>query len=114
MMATDRKAQASPAGGVYVSPREFARLSGLSLATIHRYVKCGKLPCCQPGGRRARLLIPIDALQGLALQSPSTERAPAAQVSPMATAPIRNELPGPTRLAGPVPRWMRSAPRPAG
>ncbi len=41
-----------------VSPQEFVVLSGLSIATVRRYIAGGRLPCIQPGGRRCRVLIP--------------------------------------------------------
>ncbi len=46
----------------FVSPKEFSELSGLSMATIHRYIKNGKLPSRQPAGPRGRILIPAEAL----------------------------------------------------
>ena len=41
----------------YLSPHEFSGLSGLSLATVRRYLKRGRLPYRQPAGRRGRILI---------------------------------------------------------
>src|SRR5690348_3372943 len=46
----------------FLSPKEFSELSGLSLATIHRYIKNGKLPYRQPAGPRGRILIPAEVL----------------------------------------------------
>ncbi len=45
----------------FLSPAEFAQFSGLSLPTIHRYRKSGRLPFIQPGGFRCRILIPKNA-----------------------------------------------------
>ena len=42
----------------YLTPEEFAHLSGLSLSTVRRYLADGRLPKVQPGGPRCRVLIP--------------------------------------------------------
>jgi hypothetical protein len=85
----------------YLSPHEFSRLSGLSLATVHRYLKTGKLPFCQPAGRRGRILIPADAL---AAAGPATlpDEATAGSADPASPSPTH-------RLSGPRPRWARQA-----
>jgi len=85
----------------YLSVEEFARYSGLSLATVRRYLKSGKLPYRQPAGPRSRVLIPLDALDIAAPpeQIPST---------PPATAPAPDQHPPDSgRLAGPRPQWTR-------
>lgn len=46
----------------YVSPEEFAALTGLSIATVRRRIKASQLPVIQPGGKRTRVLIRVDAL----------------------------------------------------
>src|SRR5205807_717631 len=84
-------------GQRFLSPEEFGRVSGLSLATVHRYIKSGKLPYLQPAGRRGRILIPADDL---------TLALPLSAVSPNPTATAA--LPTP-RPAGPAPRWTRKA-----
>ena len=84
----------------YVSPQEFARLSGLSLATIHRYLKRGKLQFRQPGGKRARLLIPRTALEHFEHSFPVK---PAAEQSPAPTPDAETS----SRLPGPRPKWSR-------
>ena len=70
-MASESKGNAAcetePA--VYLSPLAFSRLSGLSLATIRRYLKSGKLRFFQPGGKRARILIARSAVEQLAPMS---------------------------------------------
>jgi excisionase family DNA binding protein len=87
----------------YLSPEEFGDRSGLSLATVHRYLKKGKLPFHQPGGRRTRILIPIDALESVSRSASQADRttAPAAaqEASPAAERPVP--------LPGPRPRWTR-------
>jgi hypothetical protein len=47
----------------HLSPTEFAVESGFSLATVHRYLKSGRLPKVQIGGFRCRVLIPREALK---------------------------------------------------
>jgi hypothetical protein len=47
----------------HLSPAEFVAESGLSLATVHRYLKSGRLPKVQIGGFRCRVLIPREALK---------------------------------------------------
>lgn len=53
-------------GRTFLTPNEYARLSGLSMATVRRYLAAGHLPKYQPGGPRCRVLIPLHALEALA------------------------------------------------
>ncbi len=83
---------------LYVSPLEYVQLSGLSLSTVHRYLKSGRIPFEQPGGPRSRILIPVNALQ----QRPSSHDS---AEEPSADAPLTsqsNQRPS----SGPQPRWM--------
>jgi hypothetical protein len=101
-MADDITQQAATRAKRFLSPQEFSGLSGLSLATVHRYLKRGKLPFRQPGGPRGRILIPADAL----LLSDVTPQVPrpteaAAESTPLPTSPVP--------LSGPRPRWMHQA-----
>lgn len=86
----------------HYSPKEFSERSGLSLATIHRYLRSGKLPFVQLGGRRHRLLIPWDALQ--LLLTPSAVETPAKQK-------VHKPMDSSQPLSGPQPRWLRDPPR---
>jgi excisionase family DNA binding protein len=81
----------------FLSPGEFSALSGLSLATVHRYLKSGRLPYWQPRGRRGRILIPADALQTLAKDSLQPDPDPTMPAPCMDT----------NRLSGPRPRWTQ-------
>ena len=47
----------------HLSPWEFSQQSGLSIASVRRYLRDGKLPFAQPGGPRGRILMPADALR---------------------------------------------------
>ena len=75
---------------------ELSARSRLSLATIHRLKRDGKIPFFQPAGKGGRLLFPSDAI----------ERAGAFQVDtvPPVSTPVPIE---PTRLSGPQPKWRR-------
>jgi hypothetical protein len=87
----------------FVSPLEFSQLSGLSLATVHRYLKKGKLPSVQPSGRRGRILIPADALErcgNTTLEAAHPEQTTLPTAKPGAA-------PSP-RPSGPRPRWTRT------
>ena len=86
----------------FVSPLEFSQLSGLSLATVHRYLKKGKLPSIQPSGRRGRILIPADALElcgNTTLEAAQPEQTAAPTSEP-------GNAPNP-RPSGPRPRWTQ-------
>ena len=86
-------------GGEYLSPEQFSEVSGLSLATIHRYLANGRLPKVQPGGKRCRVLIPRSALSVVVNAAESLTIPP--PVGPV------NHL-QPTRvLSGATPRWMQ-------
>jgi excisionase family DNA binding protein len=89
--------QSEPPVKQFLSPAEFAVLSGLSLATVHRYLRRGTLPFQQPGGKRARILISRAALDGLQLAA-SPEKAIEPQLSSPAIHPQ-------SKFPGPRPRW---------
>jgi excisionase family DNA binding protein len=88
----------------YVSPEEFSQFTGLSLATVRRYLKDGKLTFLQPGGRRGRILIPVDALVG-----PPPDVSGATPVSEPAAGslPPGGSQTKTARIPGPSPRWTR-------
>ncbi len=94
-------------GRQYLSPQEFSARSGLSLATVHRYLRRGRLPFLQPAGPRGRILIPADALERV-LGEPcpaGPAQAPGAS-STAATAPAPNTT---VRPCGPRPKWTQLA-----
>jgi hypothetical protein len=87
----------------YLSPKEFSEQSGLSIATVGRYLRAGKLPYVQPRGRRGRVLIAFDALDRLAAERASRSATPS---SPSALGEEgRGEQP--IRRSGPLPAWRR-------
>ena len=88
----------------YLSVQEFKQLSGLSLATIHRYLKSGKLPFRQPAGPRSRVLIPTDALDILCRSTQPPITPPLATDADLT--PDRDATNDPP-LSGPRPKWQR-------
>jgi excisionase family DNA binding protein len=84
----------------YLSPQEFSQLSGLSLATVHRYLHKGKLRHLQPAGSRGRILIPIDALENPTSNGAKQLAETAGKAS--GEPPVTSK-----RLAGPRPLWTR-------
>ena len=93
------KAAAKPDQG-FLSPAEFAQLTGLSMATVRRYLRDGRVPKIQPGGARCRVLIPRAALE-LHL-CPSTESD---ESIGLPAAEIRDDSNRDKRRHGPAPRW---------
>jgi hypothetical protein len=86
----------------YLSPLEFSELSGLSIATVRRYVDSGKLPSWQPAGFRGRVLIPSDALAPSAASS-ELESLP----DPPSATRVGRPSDVPSRTSGPVAAWRR-------
>ena len=81
----------------HLSPQEFAQQSGLSLSTVHRYLKAGHLPKLQLAGPRGRVLIPRSALASIQEQ---------ASVPPVPRPATANK-PSSPKLSGPTPKWLK-------
>jgi hypothetical protein len=77
-----------------VTIEELSKRSRLSIATIHRLKKAGKIPFFQPSGIGGRLLFPLDAIERSAATTVCSA-TPAAKVAP------------PPRLSGPTPDWRK-------
>lgn len=90
----------------FLSPKELCELSGLSLATIHRYLKKGKLPYRQPAGPRGRILIPAEALTITTISDAPAQHAEATDPTLLPHAQTKAQLPP---LSGPRPKWTRQA-----
>lgn len=86
----------------YVTPAQFVELSTLSIATVYRYLRAGRLPRYQPAGRGGRVLIPKIALQTYVLPSTVSE-APASAIVALPSSSVSNVA----RAPGPSPRWMK-------
>ena len=86
----------------FVSPTEFARLTGLSLTTVRRYLADGRLPKIQPGGAGYRILIPRAAIRQLASATaiPISQHPDHLGSEPSTT----SDLPSGNR--GPLPKWQ--------
>jgi len=74
---------------------ELSRHSRLSVATLHRLKRAGRIPYFQPAGKGGRLLFPVDAI----------ERA--GNAVDEATGAVTNQVTDGQRLSGPCPAWMR-------
>lgn len=85
----------------WLTPKAFAKESGLSLATVYRYLASGALPKFQPAGQNCRIAIPRSALCCLDPQAALPGIAPT--TSKTATAVHK-----PTHLSGPAPAWTKS------
>lgn len=92
------------AGREYLSPHEFGVMSSLSLATIRRYLRDGRLPSIQPGGPRCRVLIPGTALEAF-LAAKHIEGSRKTERSPTVTKPTY--IPS-KPLPGPKPNWQQN------
>lgn len=99
----DGVASSNTTDSLFISPAEFAKLSGLSLATVWRYLAAGRIPKTQPGGRRCRILIPRSALSTVNSTSGSADDAnqTAAPSSNCDTDPSIN-----AESRGRKPRWL--------
>jgi excisionase family DNA binding protein len=96
MVATNLHAELlGPAERDYISPHEFVAKSGLSLATVRRYVRDGRLPSKQPGGRRCRVLIPRSALEQFTALKPVSGPTKPNPSAPTAAMHSNKPLPGP-------------------
>ena len=91
----------------YLSPQQFACLSGLSNATVRRYLADGRLPKIQPGGQRCRVLIPRDALNASFRPQSMTKAEGEASVQRDARPEEICNSNSPPKSSGPTPRWRQ-------
>ena len=90
----------------YLSPLEFSARTGLSPATVRRYLKQGKLRYLQPAGPRGRILIPAEALESIvAVGSGITSAVSQPSTGPACAQSQRHARSA--RLSGPPPLWTR-------
>ena len=88
----------------FLSPQEFVAFSGLSIATVRRYLDAGILPKVQPSGKRGRVLIPTSALT--AFTNTARMAVPAAETAATPHPATDDETPAAPRRYGPQPRWL--------
>src|SRR5262245_50158632 len=80
----------------YLDIRELSARSGLSVTTLRRYARDGKIESLQPGGPGSKLLFRPDALERCT--------TPPAGIGPQAAAP--QSCSDSKRLPGRKPTWM--------
>lgn len=85
----------------YVTSGELISRTKISLSTLHRYVKQGRLPYFQPGGKGAKLLFPPNAVEiaATAMGGAAHRDAPTSAEATSTSAAL-------TKLPGPRPRWQ--------
>lgn len=93
----------------YLNIEELSVRSGLSVSTLRRYVRDGKIECFQPGGPGSRLLFRFDSLER-SLSSRTTfdslERSLSSPPHPEITRTHPSAAAKPRRLPGRRPGWM--------
>lgn len=75
-----------------VTIQELSRDLGYSVPTLRRWVKQGRIPVCQPGGKGGKLTFRLDAVL----------RAVDSAATVMTTTPL-NQI----SLRGPRPKWAK-------
>jgi hypothetical protein len=89
----------------FLDVQEFSEATGLSVATVRRYLRNGHVQFSQPAGPRGRILIPVSELTCLkAAPTPSTE-AIERHHNTTQSQPLNHDKSSPERLPGPKPRW---------
>src|SRR5437764_108619 len=83
----------------YLGYEDLQVRTGLSLSTLRRRVREGRIPFFQPGGPGTRIIFPEDVIERL-LQPTHTHIAPEQPPEPSAY---------PTPPRGPKPKWQRGA-----
>jgi hypothetical protein len=77
----------------HLTIEELSSKAKLSIATIHRLKRAGKIPYFQPAGKGGALRFPADAIE---------QACSSSAVSPDAATDG-----APRRLSGPVPNWRK-------
>ncbi len=78
-----------------ITVEELSSRCRLSIATLHRLKRQGKIPFFQPAGKGGRVLFPADAI----------ERAAALVAAPSNSLSSDGQ---PKHLSGPRPAWMKT------
>lgn len=87
------------AGPLYLTKRQLARRTGLSESTIQRLKDFNKVPFFQPGGKGARVLYPLNAVE-VAFAHVSSDSSQTASVR-------KTDQESNTAIPGPKPRWLQ-------
>ena len=94
----------------YITREQLVADTGLSVATVQRLKRSGKIPFFQPGGPGTRVLFPTDAIEaakrpgGTQASHANSTAAHAAETGPNPP----TETTGSRELSGPRPRWQTS------
>ena len=91
----------------YISIQDLSEISGLSVSTLRRRVLDGSLAAAQPGGRRTRLLFPVDILDRLMPTKDQAATEPLAVTTDFSAVARTQES-----IPGPKPKWTRSQTHP--
>jgi excisionase family DNA binding protein len=83
---------------VYLTYKALSAKTGISLSTLRRRVKEGKLQHCQPGGKRTRVIFPQDVVERL-MRTDDHNPEPTRESPPLTG--------GADRRSGPAPKWLR-------
>jgi hypothetical protein len=93
----------------YLDIKQFSATAGLSIATIRRLARDGRIPYFQPAGKGGKLLFPPDALELAAQGANCASAQPQSDNPGQPEQPGQSGQPGPGRLSGRVPRWMQDS-----
>ena len=94
----------------YVDAQQLASATGLSVATIWRLKRAGKIPFYQPGGEHHFVLFPCDANEHVndhQTTAAAGQKVMDTELKGVAPAPLINVAER-QHLSGPQPKWMRS------
>jgi excisionase family DNA binding protein len=80
----------------WITVTELSTRVGVSVSTLRRWVRGGRLPAIQPGGPRGKLLFPADVVERIAQALRLPDVADVTQPHLDKVAP----------LSGPRPNWM--------
>jgi hypothetical protein len=92
-----------PAEPQYLTRRDLAVRSSLSASTVQRYKEQNLIPYFQPGGKGARVLFPLNAIEA-AIAAATSEKPNASNIEDQANqTSVTSRRP---ILPGPRPRWQ--------
>jgi hypothetical protein len=95
-------------GKEFLDVQEFSAATGLSVATVRRYLRKGHVHFVQPAGPRGRILIPSSALACLQPNLKSVIAMNGINDAATEGQPSNHDDVSTERLPGPQPRWERA------